>query len=185
MRTLLAALAAAIMLAMAHASARAEPAGAFDHAFDAIEGGKLPLAQWRGKALLVVNTASFCGFTPQYEGLQGLWERYQEKGLVVIGVPSNDFGEQEPKAESEVLAFCKGAYSVTFPLTTKQAVKGPQAHPFYRWAREALGATNAPSWNFHKYLVGRDGRLIAGYGSRVEPLSAEMTKAIEAALAGP
>ena len=185
MKILPALLAGAIMLAMAHVSARAEPAGAFDHAFDAIEGGKLPLAQWRGKALLVVNTASFCGFTPQYEGLQALWERYQEKGLVVIGVPSNDFGEQEPKAEAEIQAFCKGAYNVTFPLTTKEVVKGPQAHPFYRWAREALGAANAPNWNFHKYLVGRDGKLIAGYGSRVEPLSPELTKAIEAALANP
>ena len=178
-------LATAIMLAMAHVSPRAEPAAAFDHEFEAIEGGKLPLAQWRGKALLVVNTASFCGFTPQYEGLQALWERYQEKGLVVIGVPSNDFGGQEPKAESEILSFCKGAYNVTFPLTTKQVVKGQQAHPFYRWAREALGAANAPNWNFHKYLVGRDGKLIAGYGSRVEPLSPEMTKPIEAALAQP
>ena len=120
MRTLLALLATAIMLAMAHPSIRAEPAGAFDHAFDAIEGGKLPLAQWRGKALLVVNTASFCGFTPQYEGLQALWERYRARGLVVIGVPSNDFGEQEPKAEAEILGFCKGAYNVTFPLTTKE-----------------------------------------------------------------
>jgi glutathione peroxidase len=185
MRTLLATLAAAIMLAMAHASVHAEPAGAFDHAFDAIEGGKLPLAQWRGKALLVVNTASFCGFTPQYEGLQALWERYQERGLVVIGVPSNDFGEQEPKAESEILGFCKGAFGVTFPLTTKVAVSGAQAHPFYRWAQEALGAAYAPRWNFHKYLVGRDGKLIAGYESQVEPLSPELTKAIEAALASP
>ena len=185
MKILIATLAAAIMLAMAHVSARAEPAGAFDQEFDAIEGGKLPLAQWRGKALLVVNTASFCGFTPQYEGLQALWERYQARGLVVIGVPSNDFGEQEPKAESEILGFCKGAFGVTFPLTTKVAVSGAQAHPFYRWAHEALGAGNAPRWNFHKYLVGRDGKLVAGYGSRVEPLSPEMTKAIEAALASP
>ena len=81
-------------------------------------------AQWRGKALLVVNTASFCGFTPQYEGLQALWERYEAKGLVVIGVPSNDFGEQEPKAEAEILGFCKGAYNVTFPLTTKAGGQG-------------------------------------------------------------
>ena len=185
MKTLLALLSAAIMLAMASASAHTESGDAFDHAFEAIEGGKLPLAQWRGKALLVVNTASFCGFTPQYEGLQALWERYQKRGLVVIGVPSNDFGAQEPKAEAEIQAFCKGAYNVTFPLTTKEVVKGPQAHPFYLWARETLGAGNAPSWNFHKYLVGRDGKLIAGYGARVEPLSAELTKAIEAALAQP
>jgi glutathione peroxidase len=99
--------------------------------------------------------------------------------------PSNDFGEQEPKAESEIQAFCKGAFNVSFPLTTKQVVKGARAHPFYRWAGAALGAANAPSWNFHKYFVGRDGKLIAGYGARVEPLSAEMTKAIEAALAKP
>lgn len=183
MKPLLALLAAGIMLAMVHNPAAAGSAVAYDHQFDAIEGGKLPLAQWRGKVLLVVNTASFCGFTPQYEGLQALWERYEAKGLVVIGVPSNDFGEQEPKAESEILGFCKGAYNVTFPLTTKQVVKGPQAHPFYLWARQALGDGNAPRWNFHKYLVGRDGRLIAGYGPRVEPLSPEPTKAIEAALA--
>jgi glutathione peroxidase len=183
MRTLLILAAAGIVLGMAHAPTIAEPTTAFEHEFEAIEGGKLPLAQWRGKALLVVNTASFCGFTPQYEGLQALWERYEAKGLVVIGVPSNDFGEQEPKAESEILGFCKGAFGITFPLTTKQVVKGQQAHPFYLWARQTLGAGQAPSWNFHKYLVDRDGKLIAGYGSNVEPLSPELTKAIEAALA--
>jgi glutathione peroxidase len=183
MRPLLAAMAAGIMQVMMHSPAPADPASAFEHEFEAIEGGKLPLAQWRGKALLVVNTASFCGFTPQYEGLQALWERYEAKGLVVIGVPSNDFGEQEPKAESEILGFCKGAFGITFPLTTKQVVKGQQAHPFYLWARQTLGAGQAPSWNFHKYLVDRDGKLIAGYGSNVEPLSPELTKAIEAALA--
>jgi len=185
MKRLLALVAAGIMLAMTHAPTAAEPAGAFDHGFQAIEGGRMPLAQWRGKVLLVANTASFCGYTRQYEGLQGLWERYREKGLVVIGVPSNDFGAQEPKAESEIQAFCQGAFGVTFPLTTKEVVKGGAAHPFYRWAGAALGAANAPRWNFHKYLVGRDGRLIAGYGSAVEPLSAELTKAIEAALAAP
>jgi glutathione peroxidase len=185
MRTLLTLAAAGIMLAMVQSSTAAGPTSAFEHEFEAIEGGKLPLAQWRGKALLVVNTASFCGFTPQYEGLQALWQRYEAKGLVVIGVPSNDFGEQEPKAESEILGFCKGAFGVTFPLTTKQVVKGAQAHPFYLWAREMLGAGHAPRWNFHKYLVGRDGKLVAGYGSTVEPLSPELTKAIEAALAKP
>lgn len=143
----------------------------------------MPLAQWQGKVLLVVNTASFCGYTHQYEGLQALWERYRDKGLVVIGVPSNDFGAQEPKSEAEIQGFCKGAFGVTFPLTTKEVVKGGRAHAFYRWAHDGLGAASAPRWNFHKYLVGRDGRLIAGYGSAVEPLSAELTRAIEAALA--
>jgi glutathione peroxidase len=176
--------AAVIMLAMTLPPAAAQTPGAFDHEFEAIEGGKMPLGAWRGKALLVVNTASFCGYTPQYEGLQKLWERYEAKGLVVIGVPSNDFGAQEPKPEAEILGFCKGAYNVTFPLTTKVGVKGGDAHPFYRWAREALGAGSAPGWNFHKYLVGRDGKLLAGYGSAVDPLSPQLVKAIEAALAG-
>jgi glutathione peroxidase len=185
MKPLLGLLATGIVLAMLQTPAPAEPASAYDHEFEAIEGGKLPLAQWRGKVLLIVNTASFCGYTPQYEGLQKLWERYEARGLVVIGVPSNDFGEQEPKSEAEILGFCKGAFGVTFPLTTKQVVKGPGAHPFFVWARETLGADHAPRWNFHKYLIGRNGKPIAGYGSTVEPLSPELTKAIEAALAGP
>jgi glutathione peroxidase len=186
MRPALAFAASAVVFLMAAITASsAEPAkgNAFDHEFEAIEGGKLPLSKWRGKVLLVVNTASFCGFTRQYEGLQKLWERYEGKGLVVVGVPSNDFGWQEPKSESEILAFCQGAFNVTFPLTNKQSVRGSGAHPFYRWAREALGPTAVPQWNFYKYLVGRDGKLIAGYGSTVEPQSAEMTAAIEAALA--
>ena len=142
MRPALAFAASAVVFLMAAMTAStAEPAkgNAFDHEFEAIEGGKLPLSKWRGKVLLVVNTASFCGFTRQYEGLQKLWERYEGKGLVVVGVPSNDFGWQEPKSESEILSFCQGAFNVTFPLTNKQSVRGSGAHPFYRWAREALG----------------------------------------------
>ena len=142
---------------------------------------RLPVRGHRGR-LLVVNTASFCGYTRQYEGLQTLWQRYEKRGLVVIGVPSNDFGAQEPKSESEIADFCQGAFGITFPLTSKEAVLGPQAHPFYRWARETLGAANAPRWNFHKYLVGRDGKLIAGYGAGVEPLSPALIKAIETAI---
>ena len=129
MKALLAVAAAAIMLAMAHISLRAEPAGAFDYKFEAIEGGKLPLAQWRGKVLLIVNTASFCGYTPHYEGLQALWERYQARGLVVIGVPSNDFGAQEPGTEQEIKTFCATRFGVTFPLFAKVVVKGPGKDP--------------------------------------------------------
>src|ERR1700704_6732654 len=117
MRMLLALIAAGMMLVMVHAPAAAGPASAFEHEFEAIEGGKLPLMQWRGKALLVVNTASFCGFTPQYQGLQALWQRYRERGLVVIGVPSNDFGQQEPGSAKEIKEFCEGRYAVDFPLT--------------------------------------------------------------------
>ena len=124
---------------------------AFAYEFEAIEGGQLRLGKWQGKVLLVVNTASFCGYTRQYEGLQTLWERYEKRGLVVVGVSSNDFGAQEPKSEAEIASFCQGAFGVTFPLTAKEAVAGPQAHPFYRWAREVLGPGNAPRWNFHKF----------------------------------
>jgi glutathione peroxidase len=155
---------------------------AYDYRFEAIEGGTMPLEQWRGKVLLIVNTASFCGFTPQYEGLQALWQRFQNRGLIVIGVPSNDFGGQEPNSESEILGFCKGTYNVTFPLTSKVAVSGPAAHPLYRWAAEKLGAGAAPNWNFHKYLVGRDGKLVAAFGTRVPPQAPELIMAIEAAL---
>ena len=150
-----------------------------------IDGKDYDLSKLKGKVVLFVNVATNCGYTKQYAGMQELYEKYEKDGFVLIGVPSNDFGEQEPKAESEILGFCKGVFGVTFPLTTKQVVKGPQAHPFYVWARETLGAGHAPRWNFHKYLVGRDGKPIAGYGSNVEPLSPELTKAIEAALAKP
>ena len=146
--------AALILFAMNSSSAGPSASTAFDFEFEAIEGGKLPLSQWRGKVLLVVNTASFCGFTPQYDGLQMLWERYESKGLIVLGVPSNDFGAQEPKAESEILGFCQGAFNVTFPLTTKQPVAGDGAHPFYRWARDALGPQAAPRWTFTSISLG-------------------------------
>jgi glutathione peroxidase len=176
---------AAIVGSMLGSSAAPADTGkrlAYDFTFEAIEGGQMPLAQWRGKVLLVVNTASFCGFTPQYAGLQALWQRYEKQGLVVIGVPANDFGGQEPNAEAEILGFCKGAYNVSFPLSSKQVVSGAQAHPFYRWAVAALGVGAAPKWNFHKYLVGRDGKLIAAFDTRVAPQAPELIKAIEAAL---
>lgn len=179
------AVAAACLMAadVGGAGAADKAATAFDITFDAIDGGKLELAQFRGKALLVVNTASFCGFTRQYDGLQKLWERYEAKGLVVIGVPSNDFGGQEPNAEAEIKKFCEGAFGVTFPLTAKYEVKGAGAHPFYRWAVGALGSAATPQWNFHKVLVGRDGRAVASYPSSTEPLSSTLTKAVEQALA--
>lgn len=173
---------AALILALAMFSSSSSAETAFDHELQSIDGKPMPLSQWRGKVLLIVNTASFCGYTRQYEGLQALWEKYEKKGLVVVGVPSNDFGGQEPKAESEIAEFCKGAFNVSFPLTAKQFVKGENAHPFYKWARVALRGAE-PRWNFHKYLVGRDGRLIAGYPSATEPQSPTLISAVEAALA--
>lgn len=164
--------------------AAAADGNAHDFAFEAIEGGPLPLAQFAGKAILIVNTASECGFTPQYEGLQELWRGMRERGLVVIGVPSNDFGGQEPGSAEEIKQFCEGIYRVDFPLAQKTVVKGDAAHPFYAWARAALGSENAPRWNFHKYLVGPDGSLVEAFGTTVRPNDPKIRAAVERVLAG-
>ena len=155
----------------------------YDFTFPGIEGGNLPLSNYRGKVILIVNTASHCGYTHQYEGLQTLWQTYRDRGLVVLGVPSNDFGGQEPEKEGKILEFCQGTYGVTFPLTAKQRVSGESAHPFYRWAAKTLGDEAAPRWNFHKYLVAADGRLLAWFSTPTKPLSSDITSAVEAALA--
>ena len=174
----------AIGLALGGADANAQNqkgAGmsAYDFAFTGIDGAPLPLAQYRGRALLVVNTASFCGFTPQYEDLEAVWRRYRERGLVVIGVPSNDFGQQEPGTAGEIKQFCESRYAVDFPLTEKQDVIGPNAHPFFRWISDALGDAGTPRWNFHKYLVGPDGGLAGAWPSSVRPTDAAVTGEIE------
>jgi glutathione peroxidase len=161
------------------------PGTAYDFQFSTIDGKPMKLAGWRGKVLLIVNTASFCGYTKQYAGLQELWTRYEKAGLVVIGVPSNDFGEQEPKSEGEIKTFCQGAFGVTFPLTSKQHVVGADAHPFYKWAAETMGPAGVPNWNFHKYLIGRDGRLLRSFSTKLPPLSEDITGWIDKALAAP
>jgi glutathione peroxidase len=166
-------------------AANAGQGSAFDFEFTSIDGTPMPLAAWQGKVLLVVNTASFCGFTKQYAGLQKLWADYEPQGLVVIGVPSNDFGGQEPKAEGDIKSFCEGAFGVTFPLTSKQVVSGAAAHPFYKWAAAAAGPDGVPAWNFHKYLIGRDGRMIASFSTRTAPEAGDIKAAIEQALAEP
>ncbi len=149
---------------------------------DSIEGGKLATAGFKGKVVLLVNTASFCGYTPQYKDLEALYRRYKDKGLVVLGVPSNDFGEQEPGSNAEIKKFCEATFDVTFPLADKQVVSGEKAHPLYRWAARQTGPLGAPTWNFHKILIGRDGRIVefftaaGGMGTRLD-------KAVEAALA--
>lgn len=160
----------------------ASPMTAWDFAFTSIDGKPMPLAERRGQVLLIVNTASFCGYTLQYKTLQALHEKYEAKGFAVIGVPSNDFN-QETKDEAEIKGFCEGMFGVTFPLTNKNVVKGEGAHPFYKWARDTLGSDKAPRWNFHKYLIGRDGKLIASYVSKVEPDGAELIEAVERELA--
>jgi glutathione peroxidase len=156
---------------------------AHDFSFPAIDGGTVRLADFKGKPVLVVNTASECGYTPQYGGLEKLWRTYRDRGLVVLGVPSNDFGAQEPGAEPAIRSFCQTNYGVDFPMTAKQTVIGGRAHPFYRWIAAELGEDAAPKWNFHKYLVAPDGSLIGLWPSAVDPLDRKITGAIEAALA--
>ncbi len=147
--------------------------------FKGIDGDTLPLSQFRGRPVMVVNTASECGFTPQYADLESLWRRYRDRGLVVLGVPSNDFGAQEPGSEAEIKGFCEKNYGVDFPLAAKQTVIGGGAHPFYRWIVEEVGESAAPKWNFHKYLIGPEGDLVGLWPSKVKPLDPEITAAIE------
>ncbi len=155
---------------------------AHDFEFTTIDGAPLTLAQFAGKPVLVVNTASECGLTPQYHGLQALWERYRERGLVVLGVPCNDFGGQEPGSEADIKSFCSTRYRVGFPMTAKNAVIGAAAHPLYRWAVAEAGEAAAPRWNFHKYLIDGDGALVGTFGSRVAPDDPDLIAAIEAQL---
>lgn len=185
MRKLLAGLLASLatLAQVARADQPTAAATAWDFAFTSIDGKPMPLSQFKGNVLLVVNVASFCGFTPQYKGLQALFDKYQSQGLTVIGVPSNDFGNQEPKAAGEIKEFCQGTFGVKFPLTAKATLSGDNADPFYAWAREKLGWVNAPKWNFHKYLVGRDGRLVTSFFSTTAPDSSRLVSAVEAELA--
>jgi glutathione peroxidase len=158
------------------------PGSAYDYAFTSIDGEPMPLSAFEGKAVLVVNTASRCGLTPQYAGLQALWSAYRDRGLVVLGVPSNDFGGQEPAPEAEIKSFCETRYDVDFPMTSKAVVKGERAHPFYRWALAEIGDDAEPKWNFHKILLGPNGRIVRGFGSRTEPGDPELREAIDRSL---
>jgi glutathione peroxidase len=155
---------------------------AHDFQFRSIDGGALPLSSFRGKALLVVNVASQCGLTPQYSGLEALWKAKGNKGLVVLGVPANDFGSQEPGTEKEIKTFCETRFAVDFPMTAKEHVIGGQAHPLYKWIAGELGEDAAPKWNFHKYLFNKDGTIAGTFGSRTEPNDATMNAAIDQAL---
>jgi glutathione peroxidase len=151
--------------------------------FTGLDGKALALSQFAGSAILVVNTASECGYTPQYEGLEKLWQRYRDRGLVVIGVPCNQFGGQEPGTAEQIGTFCRKNYGVSFPLTGKSDVKGATAHPFFKWAGEKSGVLGRPKWNFHKYLIGRDGRFLDWFSSATKPTGPKITRAVEAALA--
>lgn len=147
--------------------------------FTGIDGRSLSMGDYRGRAILVVNTASQCGFTPQYEDLQALHQRYAARGLVVLGVPSNDFGGQEPGSNAEIKGFCETRFGVEFPMTEKQKVSGADAHPFFRWITAEAGEAAEPRWNFHKYLIDCQGQLVGTWPSRVRPVDPQITGEIE------
>lgn len=156
---------------------------AYDFSFHTLVGHQaLPLSLYRGKVLLIVNTASQCGFTAQYKSLERCYEKYKASGLVILGVPSNDFGRQEPGTADEIAQFCQLNYGVSFPMTAKATVSGKKAHPFYLWARQTLGFGSAPKWNFHKYLINRNGELMDYFYSMTAPDSPRLVRAIEKAL---
>ena len=155
---------------------------AHDFSFTSIKGEPLPLSQFKGHPVLVVNVASKCGLTPQYERLVQLYHDLQDKGLVVLGVPSNQFMGQEPGTNEEIETFCSTTYGVDFPLTEKTDVKGDTAQPFYKWMKAELGETADPLWNFHKLLFGKDGQPLKAFDPRMEPTDPQIRSAIEAAL---
>ena len=150
---------------------------AYAFSFAGLEGADIKLAEHAGRPILVVNTASLCGYTPQYAGLQQLWSRYHARGLLIVGVPSNDFGGQEPGGADDIVKTAHGEYGVSFPLAAKAQLKGSNAHPFYKWAASER-PLETPRWNFHKYLVGRDGHIAAVFPTDIEPMDARVINAI-------
>ena len=167
--------------ANAQAPAMSRPT-AFAFSFAALDGGSLRLAEHSGKPILIVNTASQCGYTPQYAGLQDLWNRYHARGLMILGVPSNDFGGQEPGGAPEIEQTAHQGYGVTFPLAAKAEVRGSGQHPFYKWAA-AERPLELPRWNFHKYLIGRDGHVVGSFPAQVAPDDPKLIAAIDKELA--
>lgn len=175
---------AALATDMANASSGTTPDGKcpaiLDHRFSSLQGRPQDLCQYRGKVVLVVNTASYCGYTEQYEGLQALYNKYQKRGLVVLGFPANDFGKQEPGSNAEVADFCERTFKVKFPMVEKTSVIAGQANPVYEALFKATG--ERPKWNFHKYLIARDGTSVKSFASNVAPGSNALVAEVEALL---
>jgi glutathione peroxidase len=163
--------------------------GPLDLKMKDIDGKDMDLAKYKGKVVLIVNVASKCGYTPQYEGLQSLYSKYEKEGLVILGVPANDFGKQEPGTEEEIKEFCSAKYKVTFPMTSKVVVKGADKTELYKIlitaTPESGGKVTEVAWNFEKFLIGRDGKVAGRYKSKVAPDSEELTKAIKTELDKP
>jgi len=152
---------------------------AYDFNFSDLDGSELNLSEYKNKVIIVVNVASQCGFTSQYEDMQKIWEKYQKKGIVMIGVPSNDFGNQEPGENKEIKNFCEAKFGITFPMTEKVTIKGDNAHPFYIWARNNYGKSAIPKWNFHKIIINKDGKIADTFASITNPSSKKFIKVIE------
>ena len=157
---------------------------AYDFDLATLAGEPLKLRQFEGRPILLVNTASKCGFTPQYEELQALWSFYQSRGLMVIGVPCNDFGNQEPGTADTIGAFCAANYGVSFQMAGKLHVRGPKADPLFTWLGQQGGLLSRPRWNFYKYLIGRDGMLNSWFSSVTKPMSGRMRTAIDRVVLG-
>ena len=151
----------------------------FDFKINSINGGELDLSSFKGKTILLVNVASKCGFTNQYDDLQNLYDNFKDKGLIVIGIPTNQFGGQEPGSEKEIKNFCETNFNITFPMTSKYEVKGANAHPIYIWAKDTFGKSTVPKWNFHKILINKDGKIEDTFASFTGPLSNKVVKKIE------
>ena len=151
----------------------------FDLNVNSISGDALNLSKLKGKTILLVNVASNCGFTKQYDDLQNLYESYKNKGLVVIGMPSNQFGGQEPGSETEIKKFCETNFNITFQMTSKYDVKGDNAHPIYIWAKETFGKSTVPKWNFHKILINKEGKVEDTFASFTNPMSKKIINKLE------
>ena len=151
----------------------------FDFKINSINGEEINLSKFNGKTILLVNVASNCGFTKQYDDLQELYDNYKDKGLVVIGIPSNQFGEQEPGNENEIKDFCETNFNITFPMTSKYNVKGGNAHPIYIWAKETFGKSTVPKWNFHKILINKEGKVEDTFASFTNPMSKKIINKLE------
>ena len=173
----------AAVLALSTLTSGGTPMSVHDFKVKTIDGKEASLADYKGKALLIVNTASECGYTPQYAGLEALYEKYKGRGFAVLGFPSNDFGAQEPGTNAEIKKYCELRYKTTFPLFSKIPVKGPDADPLYKYLTGLPGKQGgAVTWNFNKFLIAPDGKVIEHFDSKVEPLSPELTAKLEQVL---
>ena len=152
---------------------------AYDFKFKDLDGSTLNLSEYKGKVVVVVNVASQCGFTNQYEDMQNVWEQYQSRGIVMLGVPSNDFGKQEPGSNEDIKNFCEAKFGITFPMTEKVSVKGTDAHPFYIWAEKNHGKSAVPKWNFHKIIINKECKIEKTFSSMTNPSSKKFIEVIE------